>query len=94
MVCLDFSKVFDTAQPERKRLRRDLIDVHRHQGGCKEDRARLSSVVLNNRMRDSGHKLKHTRFSKYQEIFFHCGGDLEMAQVGQGAGGVSIFRGN
>lgn len=27
MVCLDFSKVFDTAQPERKRLRRDLIDV-------------------------------------------------------------------
>lgn len=92
IVCLDFSQAFEPAQTKRKGLRRDLSDVHRYlKGGWKEERARLFSVVLNNRTRDSGHKLKHKRFSEYQEIPFHCGGDLELVQVAQGGGGDSIL---
>lgn len=48
---------------EKKRLKRDLIDVYKHlRGGCQEDRAGLFSVVPSNRMRGISHYLKHGRF--------------------------------
>ncbi|PKU45040.1 hypothetical protein llap_4653 [Limosa lapponica baueri] len=47
---------------EKRRLRGDLINAYKYlQGGCKEDRTRLLSVVPIGRTRDNGHTLKHKR---------------------------------
>ena len=48
---------------EKRRLRGNLINIHKYlQGRCKEDRARLCSVVPSDRTGGDGHKLKHGRF--------------------------------
>lgn len=48
---------------EKKLLKRDHFNVYKDQkGGCKEDEARLSSVMLSKRKRGNGHKLKHRKF--------------------------------
>lgn len=46
---------------EKRRLG-DLINVYKYlRGWCKEDRARLHSVVLRDRSRGNEHNLKHRR---------------------------------
>jgi len=48
---------------EKRRLRRDVINVYKYlKRGCKEDGARLFSVVPGARRRGCGHKPGHRRF--------------------------------
>ncbi|KAK4823918.1 hypothetical protein QYF61_008304 [Mycteria americana] len=48
-----------TVQPEEEKAQEDLSKVYNDlMQGSKEDRARLSSVVLSDRTRGTGHKLK------------------------------------
>ncbi|KAK4829452.1 LOW QUALITY PROTEIN: hypothetical protein QYF61_004670 [Mycteria americana] len=77
---------------EKRRLGgAELINVYKYlKGGCKEDRARLFSVVPSDRTRDNTPQLKHGRFClNIRKHFFT--GDKALEQVAQGGCGVSIL---
>jgi len=47
---------------KKRRRRGDLVNAYKYlQGGCQEDGARLFSVVLSNRTKGNGHKLKYKK---------------------------------
>lgn len=50
----------ETVQPEEGETQGDLIHAYKRlKGGCKEDTARLFSVLHSDRKRDNGHKQQH-----------------------------------
>ncbi|KAK4827595.1 hypothetical protein QYF61_019497 [Mycteria americana] len=60
----------------KRRLRGYVVNAYKYlKGRCKEDRARLVSVVPSNRIRGNGHKLKQEALSEHQKTLFYCEGD-------------------
>lgn len=62
-------------------------------GRCKEDGARLWSVVNSGRIRYNEQKMKDMRFPLTINKHFHCKGDQTLVQVAQQGYEVSVFGG-
>ncbi|KAK4832418.1 LOW QUALITY PROTEIN: hypothetical protein QYF61_023097, partial [Mycteria americana] len=75
---------------EKRKVKGDLINDYKYlKGGCKDDGARLFSVVPSDRTRGNGHKLKHWRLHlNIRKHFLHC---EALAQVAHGGCGVSLL---
>ena len=64
-------------QPGEEKAQEDLTDVCKHlKGWCKDNRARLCSVVPSDGIRSNGHTLKQTEHKKTP---FYCEGDRALA---------------
>lgn len=61
----------EIVQPGEEKAQGDLINIYKHlNGGCKEDRARLFSVVPSVRTGGSGHNPEHRRLSLNIKKYF------------------------
>lgn len=50
-------------QPAEQKAQDNLVSVYKHwMGGCKEDGAKLFSVVHSNKIKSNGHKLEYKKF--------------------------------
>lgn len=74
-----------TVSLEKRRIREDLNDAYKYlKGKCKEDRARLFSVVPSTRTRGHGHKAEHhRRCSQHQAALLCCAVMGALAQAAQ-----------
>jgi len=62
-VCEERAGRAETVQPGEEKAQGDFISLYKYlKGGCKQDGARLFSVVPWDRTRGSGHKLQHRQF--------------------------------
>lgn len=72
--------------------RRECLGIYEYlKRECKEDRARLSSVVLSDRNRGSCHKQTQEVLS-IRKHFFYCEGYQALAEIAQRGSGVSLHR--
>ncbi|KAK4830954.1 hypothetical protein QYF61_014413 [Mycteria americana] len=92
--CSPCCEQLGTVQPGEGNAQGYLISAYKYPtGGCKEDGARVPSVVLSERTGGDMHKLKHGTFClNIRKHFFYCGDGQTLAQVAQRGCGVSALE--
>ena len=69
---------------EMRRLRGDPITAYKYlKGGCREDGARLFSMLASDRTRSNGHKVKHKKFHLSMRKNFFTLRVAELEQAGR-----------
>jgi len=72
---------------EKRRLRGDLINGYKClKGLCQEDGVRLFSVMLRDRTRGNGHKMKREKFHRNRSKTFFTLGMTDLLTLSPGTG--------